>query len=89
MKRIYKYPIEIRDEQTISVPKDSKILAIQTQNEQLVVYALVDINQKEMQTIEIRIFGTGHDLDINMTSWTYLGTVMTYHDKLVWHIFYK
>ena len=89
MKTIYKYPLKIQDSQVVTLQKGSILLSVETQNDIPVLYALVDLNEKELENKGIRIFGTGNPFDVNMTSWTYLNTVMTQSGSLVWHIFYK
>ena len=87
MKTIYKYALKVTDEQVVKLPKYSSILSVKCQGDTLVLYAFVDLTQKEMDVRSIRIFGTGLPVDIPLPSWTYLDTVMTHKDAL--HIFYK
>jgi hypothetical protein len=89
MKTIHKYPLKIEDAQVVTVPKGSTLLTVETQNDIPMLYVLVDTTEKELEYKAIRLFGTGHPIDINMTSWTYLDTVLTMGGSLVWHIFYK
>jgi len=95
MQSIYKYPLEITEEQTIELPTEVDILSVVSQRildgevENLVLYALVNTNRKfEKQLIDIKIIGTGHKIDINdLDGYTFLNTVQQY--KLMWHIYYK
>ena len=89
MKTILKYTLSVIDEQIRELPKGSTILCVKNQSGHLVLYALVDSNEKQNETKIIKIFGTGHPIDISTSSWVYLDTVMTHDDQLVWHIYYK
>ena len=84
MKRIYKYELNIIDEQTIDLPTDAKILCVLEQKHNLCVWAV--INLLTPQTYERRIFriyGTGHIMHSDGEE--YIGTTMI--DKFVWHLF--
>ena len=89
MKTIWKFNLKGLDEQVIPVPKGTKLLACKEQFDMPVLYGLVDPNEKEKESIAVKVFGTGHPIDVNMTSWTYLDTVVTFNGNLVWHVFYK
>ena len=89
MKKIWKYELKGLDEQVIMMPKGSVIIAGKVLFNVPVIYAIIDAKEKEMEAKSVTVFGTGHDIDINITSWTYLDTIMTHNDNLVWHIFYK
>jgi hypothetical protein len=89
MKSIWKFPLKVTDTQTVQLPIGSKILSAKTQGEDIVLYALVDTKEIQKEVISVRIFGTGHPVDISTESWHYLDTVLHHGDMLVWHIFYK
>ena len=89
MKRILKYELKGLDEQAIIMPKGSVVICAKVQFNVPVIYAITDAKEKEMEAKAFTVFGTGHDIDVNMTSWQYLDTIMTHNDNLVWHIFYK
>jgi hypothetical protein len=42
MKKIFKYKLEAVDEQILELPRGSKILSVEEQNGDIVLYALVD-----------------------------------------------
>jgi hypothetical protein len=85
MKTIFKYPIEVTDEQKVKLPSDSLIISAINQNGQLVIYALVDTEEKDTEEKTIRIFGTGHPCDVEEFDYNFLGSVVT--GDFVWHIF--
>ncbi len=60
---IYKYNITITGEQAVVLPKHSKILTVQIQNNTLHLWALINEDEREHEKRIIEIFGTGHPLD--------------------------
>ncbi len=89
MKRINKYELKGLDEQIIMLPKGSVVICAKVQFNVPVIYAIVDTKEKEMEAKAFVVFSTGQDIDVNMSSWTYLDTIATHNENLVWHIFYK
>lgn len=83
MNVIYKYPLEITEQQIFILPKDSDILDVQFQDGDLCLWALVNTDNDTEQRV-IRIFGTGWPIDM-YGSPRHISTVQK--DGLVWHIF--
>lgn len=84
MIRIFKYILDIVTDQTLGLPVGSKILTVMEQNDDVVLYALVDDEEKDIAEHEIRIVGTGHPFpDCHY----FIGTVSTCAGSLVWHVF--
>ncbi len=82
MKVIYKYAISKGE---IQVLKCSKILCVQLQNNKPHVWILVDTEEKEFETRQFRIVGTGEHFDDKDMKY-----ICTYqHDIFVWHVFEK
>lgn len=86
MKKIYKYPLEIRDEQVVLLPTGSKILTVQSQGEQACIWALVNPTMSNDMAITIRIFGTGHTIQ-DSDKMEYIGTFQMCGGSLVFHVF--
>lgn len=87
MKRVYKYPLQITDDQTIKLK--GKPLSVIVQYECAVLYALYDETAEERE-YKIHIAGTGHPIDDSIIAeYTFLDTIYLYHGNLVFHIFYK
>lgn len=85
--KIFKYPLEITDEQEVTLPYNSKILSCQMQNELLQLCALVDETTDVFVEKIIRIIGTGNPIDdYDPTNFKFISTVQDTHG-LVWHIF--
>ena len=101
MKRIYKYQLEITDQQIIEMPKGTELLSAQFQGKNLCVWALVSPDyevKKGVKQYGFRIFGTGHEIDVeiedpsensNEGRFKFLATVQQFSGDLVWHIFYR
>lgn len=84
---VWKYPLEVTDEQKVEVPYGSKVLSVIEQNDMPTLYALVNpySNLKETWCISIR--GTGHPLAKEMLGVSlFIGTISTHSGRLVWHI---
>ena len=82
MKTVYKYPLDITDEQTVWLPKDAEILKIADQQDRLCLWALVEKDAPTYQKI-IRVHGTGHN--VADEGLKHLDTVLM--GSLVWHVF--
>ncbi len=84
MLTIWKYPLQVTDEQTIMMPRDTRILTVQTQDDQPCLWAFVD-NSREREPRKIRIYGTNHEIDETPTD--YIGTFQVSGGSLVFHVF--
>lgn len=87
MKIIYKYPLKITSEQSILLPKDSKILHVGNVGLELYIWVLHDCYtlQKNYEPYIFSIYGTGnpiHFIENNI----FVGTVQM-RNNMVWHIF--
>lgn len=80
--KIYKYPLAITNAQLMYLPEDHKILSVQVQDGQVMMWALVDDERYSDTKYLIEFFGTGHEVD---TEGTFIGTVQL--SGFVWHVF--
>lgn len=87
VKRIYKYQLEVADEQTIKIPMNAELLSVQTQNEVPCLWALIDPNEvTENRWIEI--FGTGNPVNCDFgKERRFLGTFQLMNGALIFHAF--
>ena len=83
MKQIWKFPLKVADLQTISMPVDTKLLSVQSQNGIMCLWALVDPQHPRSEFRAIRIFGTGLKCDVAPDR--FIGTVQI--GQFVWHVF--
>lgn len=94
---IYRYRLNIIDEQTISMPTGAEILTVARRegahrallgvgsHEPVEMWALVDPDAP-MQERRIRIAGTGHPL-ADVDNLAFLGSVQIAQGQLVFHVF--
>jgi len=79
-KQIWKYQLQITDEQIISVPAGSRPISVAEQNGKLCMWAIVGSNRSAK--MRIQVVGTGNPMpDVG----DYIGTVVM--GKFVWHVF--
>lgn len=83
--RIFKYPLEVTDRQTVHLPYNSKILTVQLQHEKLQLWALVDELENLSVPITIAIYGTGNPMPNNPGD--YISTFQMHGGSLVFHVF--
>ena len=83
MKTIYKYPIEITDEQTVSMPVGGQVLSAQMQGTHLCIWALVEAGNFNCNR-RVRIFGTGNPVELD-NNWKFVDSVQ--ERIFVWHVF--
>ena len=92
MRTVWKYALPVQDEIIeVEMPKGAEILHVDTQREQVCLWALVE-SEQEKEIRRFRIHGTGHPLANNAgtgynTYDTYVGTSIHLDGMLVWHVF--
>lgn len=79
---IYKYPIEIRDWQQITVHEGAQPLAFQLQDGIPTLWCIVD-TEAPKALMSLMIAGTGHEIN---GDWNFIGTIQ--QDGFVWHLFF-
>lgn len=88
MKTIWKFKLDITDEQTISVPKKSLLLqTVLIQDGTPVVWVMCDSSIKENEDIVIVTLGTGNPIPENIEKLLYVGTYQLL--TFVGHVFVK
>ena len=84
MQRIFKYPIEVLDRQTIMLPTGAVIRASQWQGTQLCLWA--EVNDKATPVPrDIAIYGTGHEMPDYPGN--YIGTFQMNQGQFVFHAY--
>jgi hypothetical protein len=98
VKTIWKYKLDIRDYQIIEIPRldQIQVLSVANQNEEIVMYAIVDnaIPKDQIKNVDVRIFGTGHQMVTMVGTPTvvdmrFVGTVKLHSGQLMFHVFVK
>ena len=83
--KIYKYEIEVTDQQTLQLPQQAEILSIQLQDGKIVLWALVDDKCELIKDNRfIECYGTGHEID-DASELLFLDTIQ--YRGGVWHFF--
>ena len=88
MKRVYKYPIPIADQEvTIQFPKGYEIRAFGHQSDPatVLVWAEVDADEEELVEQTFFVVGTGHDIERDDLE--FCATVNIWMVGLVWHVY--
>jgi hypothetical protein len=86
MKMIYKYPLAIVDDQTITMPEGVHLLTVQEQNGALCLWAMVNPEARPRE-VRLRVIGTGHPIPDGLEGYSWLATAQTAGGRLVWHVF--
>lgn len=85
MKRVYKYPVEITDVQTILLPIGAQILSVQEQDGRAYLWAIVN-PETDSEPRRFRLYGTGHNIETeNLLK--FVGTFQLLGGRLVFHLF--
>jgi len=84
-KTIWKFDLKLLDLQPIQMPVGAEILSVQSQCDELKLWAFVNpFNKTTIRYIEI--YGTGHRIDYKFKR-NFIGTVQMEKHGLVWHVF--
>ena len=87
MKKIFKYPLKLQREQVVILPKDADILSVQTQHQNICVWAMIDPNVEKVESKTIETFGTGDFIPEGERR--YISTIQLNNGELVYHVFVK
>ena len=84
---IYKYRLNYasQGDGTVRMPKGAKILSAESQNDEIVIYALIDTNA-EIIDRHIRVIPTGVTTN-GLYDMYFIGTVKLYEGALMFHVF--
>lgn len=85
-KTIWKFQISNTGVFKIGMPKNSKILCVQTQFDDTFIWAIVT-PENEIEQREFLVVGTGHILPETQKNKEYIGTFQQLDGSLVWHLF--
>jgi hypothetical protein len=90
-KTIYKYKLDFSNscKRNLSLPSGSDILSCQLQQNEIMIWVLIDLKKTETNLFYFEIFGTGHEVGCDMgISRKFLNTVQ-FSNGLVFHIFQR
>lgn len=83
---IYKYQLDIIDKQLIKVTRGANLLTILMQKDKLCLWARVNKDTKEEETITIWCFGTGFIIPETI-SLEYISTIQSCNGDIPLHLF--
>jgi hypothetical protein len=91
MRTIWKYPLEVTDEQKIRIPSSAILLSAQAQKSRPCLWALVDPTEPETDYIiaTVKMHGTGQPVPNDVLQNQFLGTIQLWKGDLVFHVFVK
>lgn len=84
MRRVFKFPLAVTDDQTVGMPIGAEILCVQVQDSIPCMWALCDPSEKLVQR-RFLTHGTGHALLLDDAR--YVGTYQLDGGMLVFHVF--
>lgn len=82
--RIWKFPLDITDRQTLAMPEGAKMLDVQMQGDTCCLWAMCDQNAP-MRVREVAIYGTGNPMPNDPGE--YVATFQMHGGALVFHAF--
>lgn len=86
MKTVYKYPIDPSDYYfTIELPEGARVLCVQSQQDEPMIWALVDPGAKSEKR-RFLMAGTGQPIKEQSQLGQYVGTFQLRHGSLVFHV---
>ena len=86
MKAIWKFPLEYSQHNSLYIPRGAKILSCGIQNDQAVVWALVDPTAEKVIQV-LKLFPTGQETDwLSNPNAEFIGTI-TFSNSFVYHVF--
>ncbi len=88
-KKIYKYNLRFSnsEKESLELPIDSEILSCQLQNDEIMLWVLINPNEQKTDLHFFDIFGTGHEIGCDMgISRKFLNTLQ-FANGLVFHLF--
>ena len=86
METIYKYPIQLLDEQEILLPEKSVVLSVQVQDTSPCIWVKLDPSDKVIPR-KFYLRGTGHPLEFPKGEYIFCGTFQLFGGSLVYHLF--
>ena len=87
MQTIYKYELEVVDDQVLMLPLGAQILTVQLQYGKPVLWAVVDLPKRALLPVTIKTYGTGIATHDNLDRADYVGTYQLNEGHLVFHVF--
>lgn len=88
MKTIHKFQLKVADFQVVEIKGLTRVLSVEEQYNEIVLYATVDTEKKEIHKLKVEMRGTGHDLgEIQNKNSRFINTVKLQEGRLMFHVF--
>ena len=88
MKTILKYMLSVDKCQSQTLPYNAKIIHVDSQGDNMYIWAEVDTQEPMSETRMFSVFGTGHEIPkLTNAEYKHLGTVEMYDGSLIWHVY--
>ena len=86
---IWKYPLLLTDEQTITMPQHAAPLYVDIQGDTLCLWAMVDPKAESVPQ-KVHVYGTGNPIDAARSDEYHIGSVqhVLRGQPFVWHVFW-
>ena len=85
--RIWKYVLEVADEQFILMPHGARIISVQVQGSLVCLWAVINPLQDAKSPRRILTIGTGNPGPTDLHHLAFIGTYQLYEGALVFHVF--
>lgn len=85
MRTIWKFPLEVIDEQRVEMPEGAEILCVQVQAGVPCLWAVVIPDAAKVKRT-IAVYGTGHPMKVKRAD-TYIGSFQLQGGFLVFHVY--
>lgn len=86
MRKIFKYPLEITDHQTVKIKSPAVLLSVTGIDDGIIMYAIVDDLEYGIP-VDVMIIGTGNAIKDDIDNYKFLGTVNLMNGREIWHVF--
>ena len=87
MIKIYKYPLDLKKDQTVRIQGLLNVLSVVPQKNTPVLYAAVDTTIQASLSVRVKLYETGQEIEPETRGYTFLGTLMLDGADYVLHAF--
>ncbi len=87
MKTIWKFPLQLVDEQILNMPDTAHILTVQVQRDIPCLWAIVDPSDVSRRPRRVAIVGTGNPVPDWAHLGNYVSTFQLIAGSLIFHVF--
>jgi hypothetical protein len=87
MYSILKYTLRDEGTQAVEMPLGSEILSVESQGDDIVLFASVKPQEESKMVYEIKVFTTGQEISLNLTNYRFIGTVNMHGGAFIFHVY--